>query len=46
MTLAMQKVLGIKRANYMTLTLQGIDAETCLKLGVVNEVVEREKLLP
>ncbi len=46
MTLAMQKVLGIKRANYMTLMLKGIDAETCLRLGVVNEVVEREQLLP
>jgi enoyl-CoA hydratase/carnithine racemase len=35
MTLALQKILGIKRGNYMSLTLQGIDAETCLKLGKI-----------
>jgi enoyl-CoA hydratase/carnithine racemase len=45
MTLALQKVLGIKRGNYMSLTLQGIDAETCLRLGAVNEIVERDKIL-
>ena len=45
MTLALQKVLGIKRGNYMSYTLQGIDAETCLRLGAVNEIVEREQIL-
>jgi enoyl-CoA hydratase/carnithine racemase len=29
----------------MSLTLQGIDAETCLKLGAVNEIVERDQIL-
>ena len=45
MTLALQKVLGIKRGNYMSYTNQGIDAETCLKLGAVNEIVERDHIL-
>ena len=39
LALALQQVLGIKRGNYMSYTNQGIDAETCLKLGAVNEVV-------
>jgi enoyl-CoA hydratase/carnithine racemase len=43
--MALQKVLGIKRGNYMSYTLQGIDAETCLKLGAVNEIVERDQIL-
>ena len=29
MTLALQKILGIKRGNYMSYLNQGIDAETC-----------------
>src|SRR5512139_3013757 len=45
MTMCLQKVLGIKRGNYMALTCKAIDAKTCLELGVVNEVVERERLL-
>ncbi len=45
MTMALQKVLGVKRGNYMSYTLQGIDAETCLKLGAVNEIVPREQVL-
>jgi len=28
----------------MALTCKGMDAKTCLELGVVNEIVEREKL--
>jgi enoyl-CoA hydratase/carnithine racemase len=44
MTMALQKVLGIKRGNYMSLTLQGIDAETCLTLGAVNEIVPRDQI--
>ncbi len=45
MTLALQKVLGIKRGNYMSYTNQGIDAEACLRLGAVNEIVERERIV-
>ena len=45
MTMALQKVLGIKRGNYMSLMLKGIDAKTCLELGAVNEIVERDQLL-
>jgi len=45
MTLALQKVLGIKRGNYMSYTNQGIDAETCLRLGAVNEIVERDQIV-
>ena len=44
MTLALQYVLGIKRGNYMSLMNKGLDAETCLRLGAVNEVVERDKI--
>ena len=42
---AAQEVLGIKRGNYMMLTCNGMDAQTCLELGVVNEVVEKGKVL-
>jgi enoyl-CoA hydratase/carnithine racemase len=45
MTLALQHVLGIKRGNYMSYTNQGIDAETCLRLGAVNEIVERDRIV-
>ena len=45
MTLALQKVLGIKRGNYMSYTNQGIDAEACLRLGAVNEIVARERIV-
>jgi enoyl-CoA hydratase/carnithine racemase len=45
MTLALQKILGIKRGNYMSYLNQGIDAETCLRLGAVNEIVERDKIV-
>jgi len=45
MTLALQKILGIKRGNYMSYLNQGIDAETCLRLGAVNEIVERDAIV-
>ena len=45
MTMCLQQILGLKRAAYMSLTCKGIDAEECLRLGVVNEIVKREKLL-
>jgi enoyl-CoA hydratase/carnithine racemase len=45
-TLVAQAVVGMKRAAYNMYMVQGIDAQTCLKLGVVNEVLPKEKLLP
>lgn len=45
MTMALQKVLGIKRGNYMSLMLKGIDAKTCLDLGAVNEIVAADEIL-
>ena len=45
MGLCLQKVLGIKRGNYMMLTCNGLEAEKCLELGVVNEIVEKDKIV-
>jgi enoyl-CoA hydratase/carnithine racemase len=45
MGMCLQEILGIKRGNYAMLTCQGIDAETCLKLGAVNEIVPRETIV-
>lgn len=45
MGLCLQQVLGIKRGNYMMMTCEGIDAQKCLELGVVNEVVEKGKVV-
>jgi enoyl-CoA hydratase/carnithine racemase len=43
--MALQVLLGLKRGNYLAYTLKGIDAQTCLELGAVNEIVERDKIL-
>lgn len=40
-----QELLGVKRAAYALLTGQLIDAQKALELGMVNEVVPRDKLL-
>lgn len=45
MGMCLQEVLGIKRGNYMMLTCEGMDAQKCLEMGVVNEVVERDRIL-
>ena len=45
MGLCLQEVLGIKRGNYAMLTCEAIDAQKCLELGAVNEVVERENIV-
>jgi enoyl-CoA hydratase/carnithine racemase len=45
MGLCLQEILGVKRGNYMMLTCEAIDAQTCLELGAVNEVVEREDIV-
>jgi len=44
--LVYQELLGMKRANYLALANGGIDAEEALRLGLVNEVMPREALLP
>lgn len=41
-----QELLGVKRAAYALLTGEIIDAPKALELGLVNEVLPREKLLP
>ena len=45
MGLCLQEILGVKRGNYMMLTCEAMDAQTCLELGAVNEVVEREDIV-
>jgi enoyl-CoA hydratase/carnithine racemase len=42
----LQELLGVKRAAYALLTGQPIDAEKALELGLVNEVVPRDELIP
>lgn len=45
MGLCLQEILGVKRGNYMMLTCEPMDAQKCLELGAVNEIVEREEIL-
>lgn len=45
MTMILQELLGNKRGAYMSLTCKGIDAEECLRLGAVNEIVERDQIM-
>jgi enoyl-CoA hydratase/carnithine racemase len=40
-----QELLGTKRAAYALLTGEAIDAQKALELGMVNEVVPRDKLI-
>jgi len=44
--LCFQAQMGIKRAAFMMYMSNGVDAQTALEWGVVNEVVPRDKLLP
>lgn len=46
MFLVLQRLLGLKRAAYYLYTGLPIDAATALELGLVHEVVPRERLLP
>lgn len=43
--LALRHLLGDKRTNYLVYTQKAVDAETALEWGLVNEVVERDKIL-
>jgi enoyl-CoA hydratase/carnithine racemase len=44
--LIIQAICGLKRGNYMMFTVNGVDAQTCLDWGLVNEILPKEKLLP
>ena len=46
MQLIMPLVMGLNRARYYMLTGQEIDARTALDIGMVNEVLPADKLLP
>ncbi len=45
MGMCLQEVLGLKRGNYMMLTSGSMDAQQCLDHGVVNEVVEKDRIV-
>lgn len=42
--IALQGAMGIKRANYAMYTNQHITAEKAMEIGLVNEIMPREKL--
>ncbi|MGR6126358.1 enoyl-CoA hydratase/isomerase family protein [Paenibacillus sp. SER-28] len=44
--LALQNILGTKKAAYYAYTGMNINAQAALDLGLVSEVLPREKLLP
>ena len=44
--LLLQGLIGMKRAAYMMFMTDGIDAQTALDWGIVNEVLPKEKILP
>jgi enoyl-CoA hydratase/carnithine racemase len=46
MYLVMQELIGLKRSTYHAYTGKGIDGATAVQLGLVNEVLPREQLLP
>jgi enoyl-CoA hydratase/carnithine racemase len=46
MALTLQRLMGIKRAAYYAYTGTKIDGKTAVELGIANEVVPREQLLP
>ena len=46
MMLTLQNMIGIKRAAYYAYTSKNINGQTALELGIVSEVLPREKLLP
>jgi enoyl-CoA hydratase/carnithine racemase len=46
MFLALRELLGIKRAAHIVYTGDEIDARSALELGVVSEVLPRERLIP
>lgn len=45
-SMIMREVLGLSRTAEMALSCRQADAEECLSLGLVNEIVERDRVLP
>ncbi|HJX03264.1 MAG TPA: enoyl-CoA hydratase/isomerase family protein [Dehalococcoidia bacterium] len=45
MFMALQHLIGNKRANYVEYLGAGYSAQDCVNMGLINEIVEREKLL-
>ncbi|MCY7559866.1 enoyl-CoA hydratase/isomerase family protein [Paenibacillus macerans] len=46
MLLTLQNMIGFKKAAYYAYTGKSINGQTALDLGIVSEVLPREKLLP
>ncbi len=46
MALTLQQTIGLKRASYFAYTGKKIDGKTAVELGIANEVLPRENLLP
>ncbi|WP_433175684.1 enoyl-CoA hydratase/isomerase family protein [Actinoallomurus sp. CA-150999] len=46
MGLTLQKTIGVKRASYYMYTGKRLDGRTALELGLVNEVLPLDRLLP
>jgi enoyl-CoA hydratase/carnithine racemase len=46
LALTLQQTMGIKRASYYAYTGKKIDGRTAVELGIANEVLPRERLLP
>jgi enoyl-CoA hydratase/carnithine racemase len=44
--LVYQELLGVKRANYLALASGGVDADEAVRLGMVNEAMPRDRLMP
>jgi enoyl-CoA hydratase/carnithine racemase len=44
--LVMQDNIGLKRANWIEYMGGSYNAEECVRMGIINEVVSRERLLP
>jgi len=45
-SLLLQGLIGIKRASYSMYMGENIDAQTALELGIINQILPKEKLLP
>ncbi len=46
MSQLLQRAVGVQMARQMSYTGQSINAETALRLGLVNEIIEPEALMP
>ncbi|WP_328399420.1 enoyl-CoA hydratase/isomerase family protein [Nocardia sp. NBC_00403] len=46
MALTLQRTIGVKRASYYMYTGEPISGRTAMELGLVNEILRRDRLLP